>query len=135
MRFSQIFRRLRVLRGWPRELLLSVLALGAGFALMPVLIFYSGSLLLGRYEGASVAHQFQSIYGGLQAGSRGLLDRSVGALRAVFAVQGARAVVAGERKARLTGCRPLQRCRRSSGCRPLKLCRTRTSNLIGPNGP
>jgi len=69
MRFSQIFRRLRMLRGWPRELLLSVLALGVGFALMPVLIFYAGSLLLGRYEGASVAHQFQSIYGGLQAGS------------------------------------------------------------------
>ena len=45
MRFSQIFRRLRTLRGWPRELLLSVLALAVGFALMPVL------------------------YGGLQAGS------------------------------------------------------------------
>jgi hypothetical protein len=69
MRFSQIFRRLRMVRGWPRELLLSVLALAAGFALMPVLIFHAGSLLLGRYDGASVAHQFQSIYGGLQAGS------------------------------------------------------------------
>jgi hypothetical protein len=69
MRFSQIFRRLTALRGWPREILLSVLALGVGFALMPVLIFYAGSSLLGRYEGASVAHQFQSLYGGLQAGS------------------------------------------------------------------
>ncbi len=69
MRFSQIFRRLWGLRGWPLEMLLSVLALGVGFALMPILIFYSGSLLLGRYEGASVAHQFQSIYSGLQAGS------------------------------------------------------------------
>ncbi len=69
MRFSQIFRRLRVLRGWPREVLLSMLALGVGFAVMPVLIYYAGSLLLGRYEGASVAHQFHSIYGGLQAGS------------------------------------------------------------------
>jgi hypothetical protein len=69
MRFSQIFRRLRMVRGWPRELLLSVLALAVGFALMPVLIFHAGSLLLGRYDGASVAHQFESIYGGLQAGS------------------------------------------------------------------
>jgi len=69
MRFSQISGRLRGLRGWAREILLSLLALGVGFALMPVLIFYAGSSLLGRYEGASVAHQFQSIYDGLQAGS------------------------------------------------------------------
>lgn len=48
---------------------LSVLALAFGFALMPVLIFYAGSSLLGRYEGASVSHLFRSIYGGLQAGS------------------------------------------------------------------
>ena len=69
MRFSQIFPRLTGLRGWPREILLSALALGAGFALMPVLIFYAGSSLLGRYEGASVSHLFQSLYAGLQAGS------------------------------------------------------------------
>ncbi len=57
------------MRGWPREILFTVIALGAGFALMPVLIFYAGSSLLGRYEGASVANQFHSLYGGLQAGS------------------------------------------------------------------
>ncbi len=69
MRFSQIFRRLKALQGWSRELLLSVLALGIGFALMPVLIFYAGATLLGRYEGASVGHLFRSLYAGLQAGS------------------------------------------------------------------
>jgi hypothetical protein len=57
------------MRGWPRELVLAGLALAFGFALMPVLIFYAGSSLLGRYEGASVRHLFQSLYAGLQSGS------------------------------------------------------------------
>ena len=56
-------------RGWPRELLLTAIALACGFALMPLLIFYVGSSLLGRYEGASVPHMFQSLYAGLQTGS------------------------------------------------------------------
>lgn len=69
MRFSQFFGRLTGLPGWSREILLTVLVLAAGLVLMPVLVFYAGSSLLGRYEGASLEHMFQSVYAGLQAGS------------------------------------------------------------------
>lgn len=69
MRFSQILRRWTRSRGWPRELLLTAIALVVGFGLMPVLIFFAGSALLGRYEGASLARLFASIYAGLQSGS------------------------------------------------------------------
>jgi hypothetical protein len=69
MRFSQFFGRLTQSRGWPREILLTVIALACGLLLMPVLIFYGGSSLLGRYEGASVQHMFQSLYVGLRTGS------------------------------------------------------------------
>jgi hypothetical protein len=48
---------------------MAVIALFAGFVLMPVLIFFAGSGLLGRYEGASVSRLFASIYGGLRKGS------------------------------------------------------------------
>jgi hypothetical protein len=40
-----------------------------GFGLMPVLIFFAGSTLLGRYEGASMAGLFANIYAGFGAGS------------------------------------------------------------------
>jgi hypothetical protein len=69
MRFSQLFGRLRRSQGWPREVVLTGLALAFGFALLPVLIFYAGSSLLGRYEGASIGRMFQSLYRGLQTGS------------------------------------------------------------------
>jgi hypothetical protein len=36
---------------------------------MPVLIFFAGSALLGRYEGASVGRLFSSIYEGFRTGS------------------------------------------------------------------
>ena len=44
-------------------------ALAFGFLLMPVLIFYAGASLLGRYEGASLGRLFHTLYAGLQAGS------------------------------------------------------------------
>jgi len=69
MRFSQLFGRLRRSQGWSREIVLAGLALTFGFVLMPVLIFHAGSSLLGRYEGASIARTFQSLYRGLQTGS------------------------------------------------------------------
>jgi hypothetical protein len=69
MRFSQLFGLLGRSRGWTREIVLTGLALVLGFALMPVLIFYAGSSLLGRYEGAGVGRMFQSLYAGLQTGS------------------------------------------------------------------
>ena len=69
MRFAHILRGSGSTAGWTRELLLTAIALIFGFALMPVLIFFAGSALLGRYEGASVGRLFSSIYEGLRAGS------------------------------------------------------------------
>lgn len=69
MRFSQYYRRLSLSGGWSRELWLTAIALAAGFGLMPVLIYFLGSSLLGRYEGASLRRIFESIYSGVQAGS------------------------------------------------------------------
>jgi hypothetical protein len=69
MRFSQILARLGFRRGWSRELWFTGIALAVGFALMPVLIFWVGSSVLGRYDGASVHGIFESVYNGLKAGS------------------------------------------------------------------
>jgi hypothetical protein len=69
MRFSQIDRRLGLSVGWSRELWLNGITLAAGFGLMPLLVYFAGSALLGRYEGASLRRTFQSVYAGLQAGS------------------------------------------------------------------
>lgn len=69
MRFSQIVERLAQTRGWSRELWLSGMALLIGFALMPVIIFFAGVVILGRYEGASLRRLYTSLYGGLETGS------------------------------------------------------------------
>jgi hypothetical protein len=69
MRFSQILEPFTRSSAWLRELVLTVLALGIGFGLMPVLIFFAGSAALGRYEGASLGRLYSSIYGSLQSGS------------------------------------------------------------------
>lgn len=69
MRFAHILKGPGRTGGWARELLLTVIALIVGFLLMPVLIFFAGSALLGRYEGASLARLFSSIYEGFRAGS------------------------------------------------------------------
>ncbi|MGA2399294.1 MAG: hypothetical protein ABSG30_14675 [Steroidobacteraceae bacterium] len=69
MRFAHILKGSGWAGGWPRELLLTAIALIAGFVLMPVLIFFAGSALLGRYEGASVGRLFASVYEGFRAGS------------------------------------------------------------------
>jgi hypothetical protein len=69
MRFSQILSPLAGSSAWLRELLFTIVALGIGFGLMPVLIFFAGSAALGRYEGASLSRLFSSIYGTLQSGS------------------------------------------------------------------
>jgi hypothetical protein len=69
MRFAHILKGTGPAGGWPRELLLTAIALTVGFALMPVLIFFGGSAALGRYEGASVGRLFSSIYQGFRAGS------------------------------------------------------------------
>jgi hypothetical protein len=69
MSFSTFIKRASFRPGWPRELWLAAGALLIGVGLMPVLIFYAGAALLGRYEGASLRHLYESIYRGLEAGS------------------------------------------------------------------
>jgi hypothetical protein len=48
---------------------LSGAALLVGCGLMPLIIFYAGARFLGLYEGASLTRIYESIYGGLAAGS------------------------------------------------------------------
>jgi hypothetical protein len=55
--------------GWSREALIALIALIVGFGLMPLLIFYAGITLLGRYEGANAARIYEGVYHGLQLGS------------------------------------------------------------------
>jgi hypothetical protein len=54
---------------WSQEAGLAALALALGFGIMPVLIFFIGSLVLGRYEGAGLARMYDSVYRGLGSGS------------------------------------------------------------------
>jgi hypothetical protein len=51
------------------ELAVAALGLLLGLALMPVLIFYAGVMTLGRYEGASLGHLFESFFSGLRGAS------------------------------------------------------------------
>jgi hypothetical protein len=69
MRFSEYYRHLGLSGGWSREVWFTAFALAAGFGLMPVLIYFLGSSLLGRYEGASLRRIFENIYAGVQSGS------------------------------------------------------------------
>jgi hypothetical protein len=66
---SRILNRFGLSSPWSRELAAAALAVLIGVALMPVLIFYTGASLLGRYEGASLGHLYGSIITGLGQGS------------------------------------------------------------------
>ena len=48
---------------------LVAVGLALGLTVLPPLIFIAGSSLLGRYEGASIANQYGSIYRGLVQGN------------------------------------------------------------------
>jgi hypothetical protein len=54
---------------WAQEIAVAVLALAIGFGLMPLLIFLAGSASLGRYEGASAAAMYASLFQGFKSGS------------------------------------------------------------------
>jgi hypothetical protein len=69
MRSQTILKRLGLTSRWSRELSLALLALAVGFAIMPILIFFAGSMALGRYDGASLTRIYDSLYQGLAAGS------------------------------------------------------------------
>jgi hypothetical protein len=55
--------------GLIQEIILAALALLVGFGLMPILIFLAGSSALGRYDGASIAAMYSSLYEGFTHGS------------------------------------------------------------------
>ena len=58
-------QRLGFASPWSVELGLAVLGLLIGIALMPVLIFYAGAAMLGRFEGASLGRLYHSLFVGL----------------------------------------------------------------------
>ena len=64
-----ILARLGLTSEWAQEVVTAALALALGFGMLPLLIFYAGSLALGRYEGASMTRLYDSIYRGLGEGS------------------------------------------------------------------
>jgi hypothetical protein len=66
---SAILRRFGLVSAWSQEAVMAVITLALGFGLMPLLIYYAGSTLLGRYDGASPARLYDTVYGGLELGS------------------------------------------------------------------
>ncbi len=48
---------------------MALASLAVGFGILPLLIFLAGSTLLGRYEGASAARIYATVYRGLGEGS------------------------------------------------------------------
>jgi len=69
MTIRPLLRRFGLASPWAAELAAALLGLLIGAALLPVLIFYAGVSVLGRYEGASLGHLFSSLYAGLRQGS------------------------------------------------------------------
>jgi hypothetical protein len=69
MTIRSVFARLGLTSPWSVEVALAVLGLLVGIAVMPVLIFYSGVLTLGRYDGASLGRLYGSLFTGLREAS------------------------------------------------------------------
>ena len=69
MMIRRIFARLGLTSPWSVELAVAVLGLLAGIAVMPVLIFYTGVFALGRYEGASLGHLYETLFAGFRQAS------------------------------------------------------------------
>ena len=64
-----LFERIGLKSNWLREPAFALLGLIIGAALMPLLIFYAGATLLGRYEGASLGRLYASVFHGLRDAS------------------------------------------------------------------
>jgi hypothetical protein len=69
MRSQTVLKRLGLTSRWSQELSLALLALAVGSGIMPILIFFAGSMALGRYDGASLTRIYDSLYQGLAVGS------------------------------------------------------------------
>jgi hypothetical protein len=69
MRSKTMLEGLGLAGDWAQEAGLAVLTLALGFGIMPIAIYFAGSWALGRYDGASVARMYGSLYRGLGLGS------------------------------------------------------------------
>jgi hypothetical protein len=54
---------------WAVELVAAGVGLLLGVTLLPVLIFYAGVAVLGRFEGAGLGHLYSSLFAGLTQAS------------------------------------------------------------------
>ncbi|HTC38042.1 MAG TPA: hypothetical protein VK693_03775 [Steroidobacteraceae bacterium] len=61
--------RLAAERPWAAELLVAGIGLLLGITLLPALIFYAGVAALGRFDGATLGHQYSSLFEGLSEAS------------------------------------------------------------------
>jgi len=66
---SKILERVGLASPWSQEAAIAVVTLGLGFGVLPLLIFFAGSALLGRYDGANPARVYDALYQGLGQGS------------------------------------------------------------------
>jgi hypothetical protein len=69
MMIRRILLRAGFTSPWSVELALAALGLLIGVGIMPMLIFYAGAAMLGRYEGASLGHLYHSLFAGLGVAS------------------------------------------------------------------
>jgi hypothetical protein len=69
MELGTLWRRLAAVRGWRREAWIAGLSLAVGALLLPIMIYLSGILFLGRYEGAGLGRTFATVLGGLADGA------------------------------------------------------------------
>jgi hypothetical protein len=63
------FRRFAADSPWAAELVAAAAGLLLGVVLMPILIFYAGVAVLGRFEGATLSHLYGSLFVGLTEAS------------------------------------------------------------------
>jgi hypothetical protein len=54
---------------WAVELVAAAVGLLLGVTVLPVLIFYAGVAVLGRFEGAGLGHLYSSLFAGLTQAS------------------------------------------------------------------
>lgn len=64
-----IRKRLGITSAWSMEVGLAALGLLIGVGLMPMLIFWAGTSVLGAYEGVSLGHLYQNLFSGLGSAS------------------------------------------------------------------
>jgi hypothetical protein len=63
------FRRFAEESPWGAELVAAAAGLLLGVILMPILIFYAGVAVLGRFDGATLSHLYGSLFLGLKEAS------------------------------------------------------------------